>query len=102
MPMLVVNWIMAYVSYANFVVLVNGDPSSFFKSGGGIRQGFPLSPLLFLLNIEGLRKLILDAKYKGKVKGVNLSKLSSITHMLFVDDVLLFVLATVDEWRCYN
>ena len=65
MPPLVVNWIMACVTSVNFVFLVNGDPSGFFKSGRGIRQGFPLSPMLFLLRIEGLNRLILDSKNKG-------------------------------------
>jgi hypothetical protein len=47
------DWILGYVSYANFVVLINGKHTSFFKSTRGLRQGFPLSPLLFLLVVKG-------------------------------------------------
>jgi hypothetical protein len=35
------DWIMGCVSTANFVVLINGSPSSFFKSTRGLRQGCP-------------------------------------------------------------
>ena len=57
-PLLTVNWIMGCLSTANFAVLVNGTPSTFFTASHGIRQGCPLSPLLFILVIEGLSLLI--------------------------------------------
>lgn len=43
------NWIMGCVNSANFVVLVNGEPTDFFKISRGLRQGCHLSPLFFLL-----------------------------------------------------
>jgi len=49
-----VEWIMACVCNVSFSVLVNGSPSEFFYGSRGLRQGCPLSPLLFLLIIEGL------------------------------------------------
>lgn len=49
---------MGRVNSSNFAVLVNGEPANFFKISRGIRQGFPLSPLLLVLIIEGLSKLI--------------------------------------------
>ena len=65
-----VNWIMECVSTTNFVVLVNGAPSSSFPASRGLRQGFPLSPLLFLLVVEGLSLLICDEKRKGRIYGI--------------------------------
>ena len=97
MPLSVVNWIMACVSSTQIVVLVNGAASAFFKSGKEISQGCPLSPLLFLLTIEGLSKLILDAKTKGFVKGIKVCKDLSTTHSLFANDVLLFGMGSLDE-----
>jgi hypothetical protein len=35
-----------------FLVPVNGDTYSYFKSFGGIREGDPLSPILFILAQE--------------------------------------------------
>ena len=57
-PLLAVNWIMACLTSVNYAVLINVTPSKFFFASRGIRQGCPLSPLLFLLVIEGLSRLI--------------------------------------------
>ena len=52
-PLLSVNWIMGCLSTANFAVLINGTPSNFFTATRGIRQGCPLSPLLYLVSKLG-------------------------------------------------
>ena len=59
LPIEISQWIMSCVNSASFVVLVNGAPSTFFKGSRGIRQGFPLSPDLFILVIEGLDRILL-------------------------------------------
>lgn len=37
-------------------VLVNGKPCGFFSTGHGVKQGNPLSPLLFILASEGFSR----------------------------------------------
>lgn len=86
----------------NFEVLVNGCPTSFFKGTCGIRQGCPLSPLLFLLVIEALSRLLNLAKATGKIIGIKVSKHFNITHLMFVDDVLLFGIGDHEEWVHYK
>ena len=93
---------MGCVTNAFFVVLFNGTPSDFSPSTRGIRQGCPLSPLLFILIIESLSKIILDAQQKGLIKVFQYSHDLSITHFLFVDDVLLFGIAIVSEWKAFK
>ena len=93
---------MGCVSSANFAVLVNGSPSSFFSASRRIRQGCPLSPLLFILVIEGISLLIEDAKRNGKIKGIKISHQFSLTHLLFVDDVILFGLGSFEEWLAFK
>ena len=44
----------------------------------------------------------MDAQQKGLIKGFQYSHDMSITHLLFVDDVLLFGIATISEWKAYK
>eukprot|EP00253_Pinus_taeda_P010381 PITA_10381 len=91
------NWIMGCVTSVSFAVLINGAASSFFKGQRGLRQGCPLSPLLFLLVAEGLSRLISEAKRTGMIKGLEVAANLFITHLLFVDDILLFTNGNLDE-----
>jgi len=101
-PLLGVNWIMGCLTSATFAVLINGIPSKFFSASRGIRQGCPLSPLLFILVIEGLGLLISDAKNHGLIRGIKISSSLSLTHLLFVDDVILLGTGTLPEWIAFD
>ena len=100
-PLIGINWIMGCIESSNFDVLVNGMPSKFFPVSRGIRQGCPISPLLFILIIEILSLLIYNDVQRGAISGVNISSLN-LTHLLFVDDVILFGLGTLGEWQHYK
>ena len=90
---------MGCVSSANYSILVNGNPTSFFSASRGLRQGCPLSPLLFLLIAEGLSRLIKELADKGDIVGLEAAAGIFITHLLFVDDILLFGGGSIPEWR---
>ena len=49
---------MCCISTVKFFILINGSPSDFFGSSRGIRQGDPLSPLLFDIVMEGLSRML--------------------------------------------
>ena len=85
-----IKWIFACISSASFVVLINGSTSRFLHSKRVLRQGFPLSPLLFLLVAEGMSMAILDAKRRSIFEGIRISTNLNITHLLFVDNILIF------------
>lgn len=94
-----INWVMGCISSVGFAMLINGAASPFFKGKRGLRQGCPLSPLLFLLVAEGLRQLLLKEKREGSIKGLEVAGNLFITHLLFVDDILLFCNGSRDEFK---
>lgn len=94
-----VRWIMSCVSFSSIVVLINGAASSFFSPERGLRQGCPLSPLLFLLAADGISRLIHEAKSQGLLKGIEVAPNFLVTHLLFVDDIILFSNGSLDDCR---
>ena len=101
-PLQTVNWIMGCLTSATFAVLINGTPSNFFPASRGLRQGCPLSPLLFILVIEGLSLLIADARRNGLIRGIQISSSLALTHLMFVDDVILLGEGTLQEWAAFE
>jgi hypothetical protein len=79
-----IKWIMCGVTTTNFSVLVNGEPSPFFRSGRGLRQGCPLSPLLFILAMEGLSLLLKKSQSEGKITGIKVSRVIKILHLFLL------------------
>jgi hypothetical protein len=51
-------------------ILANGEESNTFKTGRWVRQGGPLSPLLFNLVGDVLTRMLSRAASHGLVKGV--------------------------------
>ena len=89
-----IRWMQACTYTVRFSVIVNGSPTGFFDSSRGLRQGDPLSPLLFLLIMEVLSWMMKKAVGGGLLKGfqVGRSKESAvcISHLLYADDTILF------------
>ena len=89
---------MLCVKTVTYSILVNREPKGMMTPTRGIIQGDPLSSFLFLLCIEGLNGLLNKAAHQGHIKGYSLCRNSScLTHLLFVDDSLLFCRATLEE-----
>ncbi|GJR24032.1 putative RNA-directed DNA polymerase [Tanacetum coccineum] len=92
------KWILSCLSSASISVLINGSPSSEFKMERGLRQGDPLSPLLFLLVAEALQMTVLEACGKGVYNGVSLgSSGTNVSLLQYADDALFF-----GEWSRLN
>eukprot|EP00253_Pinus_taeda_P006367 PITA_06367 len=101
-PHAYITWIMACLTSPSFSILINGSATPFFHSERGLRQGCPLSPLLFLLVMEGLSRLMDSAKRAGDIGGLRISDLCYLTHLLFVDDVLILLDGSVRDSRTFS
>ena len=84
---------------ASFLVIINGSPSSFFIASIGLRQGCPLYTFLFLLIADALSKLIYHAKRVGSYKGIMVTSSNELSHILFVDDVVMMGEGTWEKFR---
>ncbi|CAL1407884.1 unnamed protein product [Linum trigynum] len=95
------GWIQECLQSATFSVLVNGSPSGFFAPSRGLRQGDPLSPLLFVLCTEGFAALLRKAISEKRLAGVKVApRASRISHLFFADDSYLFLRGSLQE--CEN
>ncbi|GJW49517.1 RNA-directed DNA polymerase, eukaryota, reverse transcriptase zinc-binding domain protein [Tanacetum coccineum] len=70
-------------------VLVNGSPTFEFSINRGLRQGYPLSPFLFILVMEGLHNAFADAVGNGLISGININNSSINISYFFTDDVII-------------
>ena len=96
-PLQTINWIMCSITIVSYSILINGTATNFFHAEWGLRQGCPLSPILFLLVMEGLSRCIIDETSRGRLKGICLTTNCVLTHLLFVDDIILFPNGTLSD-----
>ena len=81
------NWIDVLYNEASSCVINNGHSTSFFRLQRGVRQGCPLSSLLFIIGIELFARAL---KNDQSIKGVNVET-KEIEIMQYADDTTVFV-----------
>nr|KYP58785.1 Putative ribonuclease H protein At1g65750 family [Cajanus cajan] len=104
------GWIQECLTSAEVSVLVNGSPTSEFRTQRGIRQGDPLAPFLFVVVAEGLAGPMRSAMSKGLFLGYRVGQHRVLVNLLqYADDTIFFgepsmenVLTIKCILRCYE
>lgn len=95
------KWIKLIISCINSIsysILINGVAHGCINPTKGLRQGDPLPPYMFLLCIEGLTTLIMEAKRIRLISGISICRGSpTIIHLLFANDSVIYCKATEQE-----
>lgn len=77
-------------------ILLNGDPGTPFAHACGLRQGDPLSPMLFILAIDPLQLMLRAASQAGILKPIKAHS-ASCRISLYDDDAGIFVNPVKEE-----
>lgn len=73
-------------------VKINGHHGNFFNTHKGLRQGDPLSPLLFNLVSDALGTMLDKARMSGQIRGLVPHLIDGgITRLQYADDTVIFL-----------
>lgn len=85
------NWVNHFVSKGCVGIKVNNDVGHYFQTKKGLRQGDPLSPLLFNLVADMLTILISRVKEDGQLNGLVPHLVDGgLSILRYADDTILF------------
>ncbi|XP_074293158.1 uncharacterized protein LOC141620099 [Silene latifolia] len=84
------SMVMQCITTASFSLSLNGEMFGYFKGHRGLRQGDPLSPLIFTLCMEYLTRTLKYAAAKYEFHFHPMCKNQRLNCLMFADDVLLF------------
>ena len=77
---------------------MNGQPRGNIDLERGLRQGDPLSPLIFIICTKALVSLLNHVESQEKITGMRVTHACpSVFHLLFADDIIFFCKAELRE-----
>ena len=95
------KWIRTCISIVQFSILINESLANFFGSSRGLRQGDPLSPMLFFILMEVFSRMLRRVEGAGLISGFKVKGRRGggecVSHLLFANDTILFCDANVEQ-----
>ncbi|KAL2897478.1 LINE-1 retrotransposable element ORF2 protein [Bienertia sinuspersici] len=96
-PQQFIGWVMACVTTASYSLCVNGSLQGFFQGKRGLRQGDPMSPLLFVICMEYLTRLMKYVSMQKDYQFHHRCKKLALNHLVFADDLIIFCKGDYDS-----
>lgn len=84
------TWVTILLGKSTSSVLLNGFRGKWFKHTNGLRQGDPLSPMLFILAMEPLHLMLQKATEQGLLSSLGSSR-AKLRVNFYADDAAIFV-----------
>jgi hypothetical protein len=95
------EWMQQIIEGGKVGININGNDGRFFNTYKGLRQGDPLSPLLFNLVSDALATMFDNAKLTRQIRGLVPSLVEGgLTHLQYADDTIIFL--NFDDQSIYN
>jgi hypothetical protein len=92
------NWILQILTSATSSILLNGVPASLFHCKRGVRQGDPLSSLLFVLAADFLQSIINEAMHQQLLhRPIPLQCTNDFPIVQYADDTIIIMQADVQQ-----
>ncbi|XP_062103512.1 uncharacterized protein LOC133814586 [Humulus lupulus] len=98
-PKRFIRWIMICLRGSSYSLVLNGSIQGRFQGARGLKQGDPISPLLFVIVMDYLTRLLLKASTEKEFRFHPLCKSLKLVNLCFTDDLLLFCKANQDSVR---
>lgn len=93
-----IGWMKDATTKGRVAININGEVEKFFRTHKGVRQGDPLSPLMFNLVADALSEMLNKAKEGGHLQGLVPHLVTGgLTHLQYADDTILFMTNTEEN-----
>lgn len=87
------NWVANLLGTSSSRILLNGAPGDHIYHARGLRQGDPLSPMLFILAMEPLQQIMKEAEEANILSNL-FQRQRRFQCSLYADDVAIFAKPT--------
>jgi len=95
------DWILSILRSPTLSILLNGNAVGYFPCTRGVRQGDPLSPLLFCLAEDVLSRALERERVSKNLQPMSYCRgILLPTHILYADDVFICCVGTRKNMKC--